>query len=41
MGKAKRLRRAYTDGVAAGVAKMMDHFQPEGDGFPRPGEEMT
>jgi hypothetical protein len=30
----KKLRRAFADGVAEGVAKMMDHFQPEGDGFP-------
>ena len=30
----KKLRRAYADGVAEGVARMMDHIQPEGDGFP-------
>lgn len=29
----KKLRLAYTDGVAAGVARMMKHFQPEGDGL--------
>lgn len=27
----KALREAYCDGYADGVARMMEHFQPEGD----------
>lgn len=31
--KNKRRRRDYADGVADGVARVMAHYQPEGDGF--------
>ena len=30
----KKLRMAYCEGVAEGVAQMMQHHQPEGDGLP-------
>lgn len=28
----KKQREAYTDGVADGIARMMQHYQPEGEG---------